>query len=243
MKQSISAITVVAGLFGSLATISQAALVAGDVINIDLQSPNAASVDGVGDEGPHSQGGTATWNVISGWGNPGTPSALVDASGQDDGLTFSVTANGGWFSPNYTSASPDSAIFDYFQENAAAAIPFSIANVPAGDYELYIIAGVSQWAEGSTTVVSVTGEADQNIAWTGVGDLPSGTGWAEGVNYARFDVSLSDTGTISGLVTGGTDTSTLSSLQLVAAIPEPTTFSMFGLFAGALLLRRQRSAR
>ena len=243
MKQTKSTSTVVACLFGSLATISQAALVAGDVINIDLQSPNSASVDGVGDEGPHSQSGTATWNVISGWGSPGAPSALVDASGQDDGLTFSVTANGGWFSPTYTSVSPDSAIFDYFQENAAAAIPFSIANVPAGDYELYVIAGVSQWSEGSSTVVSVTGEADQNIAWTGVGDLPSGAGWADGVNYVKFDISLADTGTIDGLITGGTDTSTLSGLQLVAAIPEPTTFSLLGLFGGVLLLRRQRSVR
>lgn len=199
---------------GGLVSWSQADLVAGDVINIDFQSPNPASVDAGGNDGPFSQTGTPTWNVIFGWGSDGAPTNLLDAGGEDDGLTFSVTANGGWFSPTYTSVSPDSAIFDYFQENVEDSMPFSFENVPAGDYELYVMAGTNQWTEGSTTVVSVTGQEDQNITWTGASDLPSEASWTAGVNYVKFDLNLTSDGTIEGIINGDTDTTFLHGMQL-----------------------------
>ena len=199
---------------GGLVLVSQADLVGGDVINIDFQSPNAASVDAAGGDGPFSQAGTPTWNIVFGWGSDGTPINLFDTGGEDDGITLSVTANGGWFSPTYTSESPDSAIFDYFQENVEDSMPFSFDNVPAGDYELYVMAGTSQWSEGATTVVSVTGQEDQNITWTGASDLPSGAGWTAGVNYVKFDISLDSSGSIEGIINGDTDTTFLHGMQL-----------------------------
>ena len=230
MKQSELSSALAACFFGGLTTISQASLVAGDVINIDLQPPDGAGGGGnvihaAGDDGPYSQAGTPVWNVFSSWAG-GSDLPLVDDGGEDDGVTLTVTANGGWFSPNYTSDSPNSALFDYFQENVADEMPFSIANLPAGDYELYVMAGTSQWTEGQTTVVSVTGQEDQLVTWTGVSGLPSGTGWASGVNYVKFDISLSSPGEIAGIINSSTDTSFLSGLQLrmvsSAALPEPT---------------------
>jgi hypothetical protein len=214
MKLALTTLFSVALVVGSAAT-SHAALISGDLINIDLQSPNAASVTSAGDDGPYAQAGTPIWNIGSSW-IAITDETLLDAGGEDDGLTLSVGSNGAWHSDTYTSASPDSTAFDYFQENAEDAMPFSIANVPAGTYELYVIAGISQWSEGQTTVVSVTGEADQNIDWTGIADLPSGTGWASGVNYVKFDVTLASLGTIDGIINGSTDTSFLHGLQLYA---------------------------
>jgi hypothetical protein len=243
MKLALTTLFSVALVIGSAAT-SHAALISGDVINIDLQSPNAASVDAAGDDGPYAQAGTPIWNIGSSW-SAITDEPLLDAGGQDDGLTLSVGSNGAWHSDTYTSASPDSTVFDYFQENATAAMPFSIDNVPEGTYELYVIAGISQWSEVQTTVVSVTGETDQYIDWTGSADLPSGTGWASGVNYVKFDVTLASLGTIDGIINGSTDTSFLNGLQLraVDVVNEfhPGDFDADGDVDGADFLEWQRN--
>lgn len=231
-------------LFGGLATISQAAFVVGDVINIDLQPPEDADGGGkivfaVGNDGPLSQAGTATWNNFGDWSGV-TAGQLLDAGGADSGLTLDVTANGGWYSNTYSSATPNSAVSDYmqWQGDGPDVLPFTISAVPAGSYELYVMTGVSQFSVGKTMTVSITGESDQNNIWDG--GLPSDSGWVSGANYVKFDLTLDNPGSISGSITGtDTDVAVLNGLQLVS-IPEPSSAALLGLGALALAMRRRK---
>ena len=238
-KQLFCALTIVAAL-AIAASSASAALIVGDVINIDLQE-NGNGINATSNtDGPYqTQPATPTWNVFDrddGQSNL----VLLDHTGQDDGLTLTSSFDNNWRSSNYSSynTSPNLVVYDYWNDGAGT---FSINNVPTGTYELYVVAGISQYSDDLFSTVTVGGVSKVSsvrndiLGDDGVSHLPSESGWVEGENYAKFTVVLSTPGSISGSVTGKIF---LNGMQLVV-VPEPATMSLLALGGIAMLRRRK----
>jgi len=222
----------------------------GDVINIDVQRSTSGSGSGVsaaGDDGPFSQSGSPTWNVFNSTSG-GSNLALNDSAGNATALTFSATASDAWRNASWSSAEPNRVVYDYWNMGGGNPLPFSIANVPVGIYDLYVVANVAEWspsAEGQSTI-TVMG-VDKVLNWTtSSGDLPSAGGWVEGTNYVKFtNITLESAGTILGSVsqivrsdTGGNGGAYLNGMQLVV-VPEPSSLILVALGLLSLLRRRR----
>jgi len=235
-----------------VAAEASAAFVLGDVINIDLNSPNNATTHtGAAAYDDPDTGAAAYWNGFT--GNPSSQ-GLYDADGVGDGLTgitLTTTAQNHWRSGTYGTG--NNLLYDYLfrQPGSGPNVTATLNNVPAGDYKLYVYC-FSQYTENSSTPVTVNGDLKTLIL---DGDGNSGTadatfGYSQGVTYEVFDVTLASPGSIQTVVStatylgGGNRDAILNGMQL-QSVPEPSTFllSALGLLGLLGFTRRMRRTK
>jgi hypothetical protein len=124
-----------------------------------------------------------------------------------------------------------------------------ILGLGAGDYEVYLV-GMNTNVIGSSQFWAAAGAPGSSFdvsPLTAAGSSNSGTAiWAEGTNYVRLSVAITETNSELYLIAGGTSADlrgTFNAIQIVA-VPEPSGFALA--VAGAFACwgrRRQRPVR
>lgn len=142
---------------------------------------------------------------------------------------------------------------------ALRAVGFQLSGLATGAYDIFITARNTSLSGALTqnlyvgkaasagTSFDFTGYATQSLAYA---NSSAATGsWSEGANYVKFSISIT-AGEVLNLASfgaAGTDQrGFLNSVQIVSAIPEPSSFALFGGAAALLFVagarRRQRAA-
>lgn len=212
-------------------------------------------------------GTDTTWNligtsdVLSGllYGNGTAATGVSIATGHESTASsnsLSFTVNPGFSAALGSQVNSgiyigDSVATDgiYHSNTAAYAVGVQIGGLAAGQYEIYI-SGRNTNVNGSYAqrfYASASG-ASTTFDFTSVPVFAvanSGTAWAEGTTYARFNVTLTE-GDVLNLATEGTGTSAagrgfLNSVQIVA-VPEPSSMGLLGFGVLTLLLARKRTS-
>jgi len=201
----------------------------GGVISGDM----GTGTNGANDNGLQITGTTADWSII----NTGTPSAT------NNGVTLTFVPTNGW--QNTTGTRGD--VVETIQLGVGA------QGIRIGTH----LAGVTDIA---WTITGLTPGAFYDMTWynkntdqtrrpnTGVAGFDAGNGvGASGTHDADGDQDFIGVeavgGTISGtwfLAGGAEDISAVAGVQIVDAVPEPTTTALLGLGGLALILRRRK---
>jgi hypothetical protein len=190
--------------------------------------------------------------TIDGSGNPtGVQAGNATSHGLATPVTLSISYdhdNGaGTIGASLTQGTPG-----YILGEAAIAPPgttgtFTLQNVPAGTYDLYLYGANYDDDRGARfTVGGQVVTINNNPALDG---QHPGTQFDLGANYTIFhgvtpDGSGNITGTWDGQftnpITNQSGEGDFNGLQLVTVVPEPATFGLFGLGLTALLFRRRK---
>jgi hypothetical protein len=214
----------------------------------------------------------AAWKDNSGWhSTSGYPivfgsGGTIDASGIPTGVQAGNVTSHGLATPVTLSISYDhdngaadvgthlvNGTPGYILGEAAIAPPgttgaFSLHNVPAGTYDLYLYGANYDDDRGARfTVGSQTVTIYNN---PGVDGQHPGTSFDLGANYTMFHgISPDGSGNITGTwdgqftnaITGQSGEGDFNGLQLVTLIPEPSTFALLGLGLTGLAFVRRRN--
>jgi len=184
------------------------------------------------------------WNAADG-GYAGAGNTPVTSNGSvflSDGtaptsIAFSVSNGYGYY------GGTGNALLDDFATAVNAVGNFSLTNVPAGTYDVYVYAINGNFGGSSTAISLSSGTPDGGISTT-VYPLPnSDTSFVEGVNYVLFHGVTPVRGTITGTYAGanGHTEGDFSGIQLVQSVPEPSTLILGGMAGlGLLAMVRRR---
>ncbi|MFH1500111.1 MAG: PEP-CTERM sorting domain-containing protein [Verrucomicrobiota bacterium] len=203
--------------------------------------------------------GTAATGISAAIGTGGATTAYAAVSDIDlDTNPSSVSGLGGAINTGIyegSTAGKDGIFTAVTSGNAFSAVGLQIGGLTAGTYDIYITARNTS-AAGHTQLLYAGRSADAgDFTYTGYdtqtlsygGDTDFGTdAWTEGVNYAKFSVSITSGELLNIVSLGGSfqNRGFLNSVQIVSTIPEPSAFALLG-GAGALALaslrRRQRA--
>lgn len=153
--------------------------------------------------------------------------ALTSSTGSATGVTFqtSVVSGDNQAYVNVLGRSVSGLINSYVWTGGAAT--FTIAGLPANTpYELYVYGGSPGNWTGYSMSVSVDGNTKTMSSATSFDSI----GYSDGVNYAHYaSVTSSGNGTIVGTFApsvGGNGYAIFNGVQLIGAIPEPSTIAM-----------------
>ncbi len=228
------------------------------VVNFDVDI-NAVSAGG-NNPGTYSGVGAAPdtgtyWNSAnggtSGSTNPITSSGTIYLSDGSTTTTVGLSVDNGY---GYASGTNNAMLDDWATQAASHVGNFSLTNVPAGNYDVYVYAVNGDFHDVGTIVTVTGGTADGGIDRT-VNTTDST--YSEGDNYVLFrGVTVgSGGGTISGTYAPNPNTSEainnlyqeadFNGIQLVQVVPEPSSLVLGGLAGLGLLavVRRRRVLR
>jgi len=172
------------------------------------------------------------------WNNPlpGTtaPQQLRDLSGALTAVTIAMGNPQFEFSANHPlTVGDDKALMDDAVDLFGRATAFTIANLPAGTYDIYTYAWAPDDPAFRTGVnVNMSGGRLVGGAWTGSHVL--------GVTYALHQVTLAPGQNVIVVAQTVVGAGSINGFQ-IAQVPEPTTLVLSGLGMGLLtLVRRHR---
>lgn len=227
-------------LMGIVSVVALPALLHAQVVNFH----NAQAVGVFVGQGADPDPGNNTWNAFAASG--AATSGSLTSSGSSTPITLTATYG---FSNGIVNAA-DQGMPQYLLGNEAGvngATPlgtFTLNNVPAGTYRLFLYGTNFDHNRGTTFTVG-TGTPDGGVSSTLNSTI---TSFIEGNNYVVFNNVLPASGTISGTFfpnpTDGVGNNNLSGegslngLQLVR-VPEPASAALLMLGGFGLLVRRR----
>lgn len=164
-------------------------------------------------------------------------SVLLADGSTPTNVAFSVDSTYGY----YGSATSNALLDDFATVGGGAPGNFSLTNVPAGTYDVYVYAINGSFGGGSTGITLSSGTPDGGISTTVYPNGDNTGSYVEGVNYVLFKGVTPTSGTISGTYAGanGHGEGDFAGIQLVQA-PEPSTLMLTGLAGLGLVARVPR---
>ncbi|MEM1082803.1 MAG: PEP-CTERM sorting domain-containing protein [Verrucomicrobiota bacterium] len=178
-----------------------------------------------------------TWNNIQGGFGATTVNDLVDSTGATIvGTSISIDGNSSWssFAGDGTYGTAEALMRDYIITGPSVSSTVTITVAEASSaYTLYLY-GVTNFAPQDTTFTVVgANEGPQTVT------SPDTSGPLTVVeDYVVFTGTTDGSGTIQIDYTGGSSFSAFDGLQL-DVVPEPSTFTLFGMVSLGLLRRRR----
>ncbi len=201
------------GFLKTAATVGVALLLAGgvanaEVINIDFNNESVLTASG--DAGAYSQAPDAIWN-------PGTKGAnnlaLLDAEGNSTPVLLTVTGNGTYTYHGAIGDNSNLMMWDYVFAGDGDTLTVTLANAPAGSWDVYTY--FCWYDSGETTEFDVNGTS-KTITQTAPNTQ---TTFVQGTNYEVFNVALASEGSIVVSVGRGIGAASINGLQLIYTTP------------------------
>lgn len=199
-----------------------------------------------------SDGATASSLTLDIGGNQSVGTKVIDLAK----LSSEITSNALGSQTSAGVYAPGSVGTDgiYVGSSGARAVGFQLGGLPVGTYDIYIT------GRNTNTGSSQTHEFYVNTAAAGSGNFDFSalsansltfangsaaiTSWIVGENYVKTSFSITAVGQVLNLASYGPSRGFLNSVQIVSAVPEPSSFAMIGGAAalGLVALRRRRRA-
>ncbi len=200
------------------------------VVNANFNAWGGSNYSG---QGVFSDPGNNFWNDVQ--SETGAANLTASDGITATGISFSITGTN--LGVGYGSAFAP-LLYDHYLYFFGTPVPFTISGLTAGTpYQIYFY-GQSGTQEPADRIVDVTLNGS-TLTYTGehVGSFAAGS------NYVVFSVTPSGTSLMGSMVHNpGNGEGNLSGIQIVSAIPEPSTYAIvFGALAlaGTVVLRRR----
>lgn len=219
-------------------------------VNNGTQNPyvgTAAAASATGGGTPGNTDSGTVWNDLK--AASGTATTYSDGSAiLGGGVAVTVAKTGTYSNASGANGTPSYLLADYVDSISATPSNYSLTNVPAGTYDVYIY-GINGSYQSRGTRYTVNGAPGTQTT-----NNTTYSSFIQNNNYVVFDaVTVADSGngfgTLSGTYLGVPSTGTpnntegdVNAIQLVPLpAPEPASLAVLGLGGLGLLLRRRRS--